>query len=531
MKLRYKTGLIIFILFALITISEFLIQRFIVFPAFISLEEKEADNNMNRVVEALNNEISHLDNLCNDWATWNDSYDYIDTRSDDYINSNLPDWIFHETGLNLIYIIDQAGQVAWGKIYDNINQKEIFIDEIPTDYFPENYPLINICDSNFKLSDQKLTGVFNTEMGPLLFATEIILTGEAKGPARGYMVMGMLINENTIKKLVDQTKVNFEIFHLYKNPDLHNMEMVIEGLKKTPLYIEKNNNREQYNLYSYYNDTANKPSLIIKTDFPRNISLQGARIIRFATTTLIISGIIVILIVLIMLNRFIINPIYKLDKHMISIIETEDFSIRISSKRKDEIGDLTKEFDFFISKIQNQRDELKKLSTIDSLTNIANRRQFDETLESELNRHKRYTSPFALLLIDIDYFKNFNDCYGHQAGDNCLVKVGNLLLNRARRAGELAARYGGEEFALIYSNVNEEDIVKISKLLLSDIKKLNIKHEDSDIADYVTFSIGIAICIPDEETKSKDIIEMADKALYRAKETGRNKFVNYSEIT
>lgn len=528
MKLRYKTIFIILLLFTLITISEFIIQRLIIFPAFLELEKNEAQNNMNRVTEALENEISHLDTLCNDWATWDDTYDFIDTLSEDYIHSNLPDQIFYESGLSVIYIFDSEKKVVWGQAFDIAQGKEVYINELSSDSISDDHPLLLMDDQGENLADMNRTGLFNTDKGPLLAATELILTSQAEGPSKGFFLMGILLNDEIIDKISIQTKVSFEIIDLYDNSDKSTYKSVIAALENNSLFIEKNKTDTTSTLYSYYYNIENRPGLLIKIVFPRSISIQGLRIIKNAAFSTIISGLIVLLFVLIFLNKYIINPISLLDKSMLKIIKTNDFSIRLSSERKDEIGELYNGFDFFITKIQKQTELLENLSTVDSLTNIANRRKFDEILQMEWNRHKRYKSTITLMLIDIDYFKKYNDYYGHQAGDDCLKKIGQLLSNQSRRAGEFTARYGGEEFVFLLSNSNREQALNISDRLVSELKKINILHEKSDIAEFVTFSIGIAIYKPDQKDNSAILIRMADEALYKAKEQGRNRAVLYS---
>ncbi len=365
MKLSFKIGIIIFSLFFLIITSEFLIQRLIVFPAFLELEKKEASEDMDRIKEALTNEITHMDNLCNDWATWDDTYNFARNGSNDYIETNLPDWIFHETGLNLIYVIDNEGRIIWGKSYDTYNQKEIYFDEIPLKSLPETHPLINLDLNDTGLSEKRITGIFDTNLGPLLIATEIILTSRADGSPHGYMLMGILLGDDIVTKLKEQTGVNFNFIDLYNNRNFLT-DKLEERLKENSLYIEKQDNKDFYSLYSYYNNISGDPSLLIISEFPRIISHQGLRIITVATISLVLSGVIIIVLLLSIINAFIINPIYKLDRHMISIIETEDFSLRVKTKRKDEIGDLTEKFNFLISKVQTQTEKL-----IDSYNNIS----------------------------------------------------------------------------------------------------------------------------------------------------------------
>lgn len=163
------------------------------------------------------------------------------------------------------------------------------------------------------------------------------------------------------------------------------------------------------------------------------------------------------------------------------------------------------------------------LSRIDSLTNVPNRRCFDQFLEDEWKRCARLNLPIAIALMDIDHFKLLNDLYGHQAGDECLVKVGAVLNKFGKRPGDLFARYGGEEFSLVFSNTTiEQSLIVISKIM-NAISELKIPNKNSPTKSTVTVSIGLAMTYPEPQSNEKDLIMAADKLLYTAKETGRNR--------
>lgn len=166
--------------------------------------------------------------------------------------------------------------------------------------------------------------------------------------------------------------------------------------------------------------------------------------------------------------------------------------------------------------------KLQRISRTDGLTKIANRRYFDETLTSEISKLSRTNMPLTLILCDIDYFKNYNDFYGHVKGDDCLQQVAQAINSSFFRDSDLVARYGGEEFSVILSNVNEKTAIILAERLRSNIEKLKLEHEDSTVAKIVTISIGVTTLFPDKDTSSQKIIENADKALYIAKNKGRN---------
>lgn len=170
---------------------------------------------------------------------------------------------------------------------------------------------------------------------------------------------------------------------------------------------------------------------------------------------------------------------------------------------------------------------LQELSVRDPLTGLFNRRRFDQSLTSEWARAGHGGKPLALFVLDLDYFKQYNDRYGHQAGDACLKQVGSILQNHARRAGDVAARFGGEEFCLICPYTNNEQAESIAQSLRQSVFDQALPHEDSPF-DVVTVSIGYIVVTPDARCTSENLLQLADQALYKAKNKGRN-CIQFSE--
>lgn len=169
--------------------------------------------------------------------------------------------------------------------------------------------------------------------------------------------------------------------------------------------------------------------------------------------------------------------------------------------------------------------ELQRLATLDSLTQIANRRCLDEYLRREWRRAVREQTPLSLILCDIDYFKNYNDSYGHQAGDDCLQQVAEALSRTVKRTSDLVARYGGEEFTVILPNTPVEGAMQIAGLIQQNLQTLKIVHPDSVVNEYITLSIGVTSTVPSPQDTPEKLINMADNALYEAKREGRNRII------
>jgi len=174
--------------------------------------------------------------------------------------------------------------------------------------------------------------------------------------------------------------------------------------------------------------------------------------------------------------------------------------------------------------------ELKKLAREDGLTALANRRHFNEILEAEIKRAYRTRQFLSLILCDVDYFKRFNDHYGHVAGDKCLQVIGATLLSTFLRAGDLSARYGGEEFAVILPETTPDNAEKLAEKLRQKIIAQAIPHARSEALEVVSFSIGVIGAQVTRERNAEWFISEADKALYLSKENGRNR-VTAAEVT
>jgi diguanylate cyclase (GGDEF)-like protein len=175
-----------------------------------------------------------------------------------------------------------------------------------------------------------------------------------------------------------------------------------------------------------------------------------------------------------------------------------------------------------INTLKRIEAELQTQSGQDWLTGLANRRRFDEIIQQEWGRARRDEASLAVLMIDIDYFKPYNDTYGHQAGDACLQQVAKAIAEVVHRPGDLPARYGGEEFVVVLPKTDAAGAARVAEKMRAAVEALNLKHVGSRASDRVTISVGVAAVVPPEKSEPATLIAAADQALYRAKREGRN---------
>jgi diguanylate cyclase len=211
--------------------------------------------------------------------------------------------------------------------------------------------------------------------------------------------------------------------------------------------------------------------------------------------------------------------------------QLEETLVRLQEAQKDlEIHNQTLEMKVAerTAALEAANRELQRLASLDGLTHVANRRRFDEYWLEQWQMQTQLKQPLSLLLIDVDFFKQYNDFYGHLAGDECLWKVANAIRGVLHRPSDLVARYGGEEFAVILPNTPQDGAVRVAKAIMEKVKVANIAHAKSSVDDWLTISIGIGSIYPQPDLSWQTPIAITDKALYQAKAMGRNCYSVYS---
>lgn len=210
--------------------------------------------------------------------------------------------------------------------------------------------------------------------------------------------------------------------------------------------------------------------------------------------------------------------VYILDRGKVIERDALGRPLRFSGTHTD-ISDLKKAE----ARLEESNRKLQELSLIDGLTGLKNRRALRAQLDQQWEFLNRNKTPFSLLMLDIDYFKEFNDEYGHVAGDNCLKQVAEVLINNVKRTNDIACRFGGEEFLILFSDITSHQAVQFAQSIKDQIEALDIPHAKSKCSEHITLSIGVTSCDQLSCANVKEPIEQADKALYIAKEKGRNR--------
>ena len=268
---------------------------------------------------------------------------------------------------------------------------------------------------------------------------------------------------------------------------------------------------------------------------------------EFLVLSLLVATILV-LVIAIVFSRSLTRPLSDLTQVAL-MIASGDLKRRIRWATKDELGVLALSFNTMADKLiraNSQLDncvkektkelaianehlakanrDLEKVTLEDALTKVANRRAFDVAFFREWKRSSRSGMPLSLLMIDVDFFKRYNDNLGHHAGDDCLVHVANVLKRICQRDNDMVARYGGEEFVLLLPETPAKDCENVARRIVQAFAAEQIPHPDSPVASYVTVSVGFSTHMPPSQLSARDFLQMADAALYEAKSQGRNRY-------
>jgi len=357
MSVRVKVILIVSVVILLYAVLNYCTQRLVVFPSFIQLERREAEKDIQRCVQALRREVFHLDKFCYDWARWDDTYRFVVDRNAEYIEANLVVETFRGNNLNLIYVCSAKGKVVWGEIRDVKTEETMQIREFASAAFPENHPLL----AHLSVASS-IAGVFMTEKGPMLISSRPITTSSGEGPIRGSLIMGRFLNRETVKTLVDQTRVTF---HFWSIPDasmpVKERDALNRITKGAPVLISEYDD-SMLHTYTTFPDIQGTPAILIRADIPRDVIAEGRAALRFAICSIMVVGSMVLLTILLLLERTVLSRVRHLGASVSEIGAGGDLSARVSLKGKDELCLLAVDINLMLNGLEQAQRRLEKMN-------------------------------------------------------------------------------------------------------------------------------------------------------------------------
>ncbi|MEE3717181.1 diguanylate cyclase [Tumidithrix elongata RA019] len=507
--MRLKTLLLSNASLAILLLGIALGIRHPILQRFALLEQTLMQKRLEHIASTLIQQVEKLDTNAHQEATWTEMYEYIRKRDPAFYHKNYSFEGLSNLSLDVLGILDREDNFIHLDWVDRKSRQiKALPDRLRADLLKEKRLTEFPADNDPALENSRNVAAVKTTNDLLLLASRPILRSNGKGSYRGTLLMGIFINREFLTQLEKQSEIPLQLDSIAPVP-LPPQASIQSGTRQNPvpdlsmtasdalaiLKVSQNTHIKEERWIVGEIDLLNSDRQPIQTIVVRAPLLeyqQGEEMLNQLTGVLFLVGISLGIIISLLLDKSIRN------QQLLKISEAA---------------------------LQAANQELQKLADLDGLTQIANRRCFDRYLHQEWERAIREQWPITLILCDVDYFKRFNDTYGHQAGDECLRQVAQAIRHALQRSGDLVARYGGEEFAAILPNTNDEGGLRVAIAIQEQVRNLQIEHSTSTACPYISVSLGISTVIPNPVTSPETLIEQSDKKLYRAKELGRNQVV------
>ncbi|ABE54946.1 GGDEF domain [Shewanella denitrificans OS217] len=466
------------------------------------------------VQQAFISEFSQLKTINYDYSVWDESYHFLETFNQGFIDSNfLPD-TYTSLKIDASYFFDPKGQLIWGKAMNWQTQAEL---DFPQVIIGAPKIAAKLMDNN--TAEGSVSGVLKSVEGVVLFSVTRVRKSDKSGDNIGFMMFLRILRPEALARLSALTgmKIEHQLFleTTLAAEDLLNLQALTE-LKTERKY--------------FLGDVDNSPVLLLTLGHSEDAT-EFARVFFFDMASLItvLALLIFPLSLLLLVNHFLVKPIEFHTRETRRMLSNEELYCIKSSCKINELHDLQNGFNQLVETINRQQKILSIQASEDVLTKVANRRAFEQFYDVSWRAMLRQKTPLALLLCDIDHFKSYNDHYGHAAGDKVITAVAGALKTRFGRATDLVARYGGEEFAIVLTHISLDECELNAQAAIQQINALDIAHGFSPVSEKVTISIGMTIIDPNQ-TDLDDIDPLSlflqtDRALYKAKKLGRNRYL------
>ncbi|MFN0008514.1 MAG: CHASE4 domain-containing protein [Planctomycetota bacterium] len=368
MSLRSKIVLILSGVVLLFAGLDHAIQKTVVFDSFVRLEEDEAKKDLNRVLQALEGEIRHLDQRCDDWAAWDDTWRFVDKPNQEYITSNLGPEGFAKSQINLLYVCDAGNEdfvrVVWGRILDpDEDNRSITLRELPGEELSKSHALIQ--------ASGRPGGIWMTEQGPMLVSSRPILDSQRRGPSRGTVILGRFVSQAFVKELGDRTRVPFHVWPIESESLPPEERTVLDEVTASSEFVVREQDGEVLHVRTTFPDMKAAPALLIRADVKRNITGDGRTSVQYALISTVAAGLLILLVLLGLLQRTVLRPLAIVTRHAVEIGKSDETFRKLELQRTDEFGILSREFDRMMEKLSESRAANVKTARAAGMSEIA----------------------------------------------------------------------------------------------------------------------------------------------------------------
>lgn len=482
-----------------------LVRWFWFYPIELKVYQKHQQRELHSVHSLLRQHQLRLLGIVRNFAEWDETYEFASAPTDDYGRINFLPESFSTLDIDTVVIINNNGRVLLNK---SLDKNTFTLTEKNSELSAWLTSIVKDIDysSRYPVSFNYINDVL------YMTAVTPISSSDGRAPYNGYFAFAQAITPRFWQELEQQTRVRIE--------PLTPFDMTLCKPMDSPLQtIQDSHVRCLF-------DLKQQPTMAIR--FGNDDTMPRFMRVELYPTFLVISVIPGILFMLFL--QLILSPIQHATRRLKDNLALGQIRpLLLNTGRRFNVTELTQlrnAYNDLVIVTRQQQERLELLSNTDRLTNIANRRAFDDALTNTWQRLQRHQQSMVLIMADIDYFKPFNDHYGHAAGDTALQRVAQSLAAAVKRSDELVARYGGEEFVIIAYVNDDIELNQLRLRLASAIHSLQIPHEYSNVRDIITVSFGIAWIKESgpwlSDYQAKDWLKAADAALYQAKGAGRD---------
>lgn len=479
--------------------------------SYDAIERRDLTANMERVLQSIEADLYHLNTLTRDWTEWTEMYDHASRPNPAWAKENIGYNAMEPANLSLLMIYGAHGQL----ISMTTNDKQGGELQLPS---MQASPYLALLTTAAKKSR---CGLMKTDAGLMLTCRARITRTDSSGNFVGTVVTGRLLDQALKLQLREQTRLPFD---LQISPQLPPGLTLWSGMLSPGALgagdFSTSHDSSTYHLYYRLQDLLQHDAGLITLDMPREVHQQGELLYRQVQQQLVWTASIMAILLALAVHFLLVQRLRKFTNQLVELTEKTAWDRRIDIRGTDELGILSSKVNLLLHINESKIKILKQLALTDTLTGLPNRRAFDARLALEFARQQRNGRPLAMLMLDVDYFKFYNDHYGHPAGDVALREVAAILELSLCRSADFAARIGGEEFAILLPETDLDGARKMADRIRMQLQESSIPHADSRVAAHLTASVGIAIA--GNETPAA-FVSRADRALYAAKRDGRDR--------
>jgi diguanylate cyclase (GGDEF)-like protein len=515
MKARYTTILFSLVVTLVMLAAMLYASHHILLNHFARLERQNVEEDVHRTVNLINAELQNLNRTAQDYARWDDTYQFMRNRNRTYLESNYSIVSLENLKVRTIMLLDVERRPVFQRSLHYHSEHRESDDDISR--------LLQGCEK-FDSSLATVSGIVVLSDGPVFVSMRPLLTTRGEGPSRGVLLMVRELDDRFRADLAAAVELPITLKVLEREEALPS-RLSGKGIEAGSGIDVVATDTKHILGTTLLNDIWGRPRLKLEIQHDRDMWYQAKQAEGLLIASILTLGILYGGLNLFMVQRFFVGRIERLTRFTESIRQEQALNARVTLEGNDEIAQLARQINRMLEQLENSheklvvaRERLRYEATHDSLTGSWGRGAALELLDREIARSERDGNTVAVLMLDLDHFKSVNDQFGHIVGDSVLQAT-TASIQCILRTSDILARYGGEEFLVIAPSCEIEQARRLADRILLRLQSVSVEIEEQKVQ--VTASIGITTgSFP---FSSEELIALADRAMYRAKENGRNR--------